>query len=129
MFGRHARRINEEFSFPENIKPTGTSSKFTFFSPGYQPFCTFKNISILWASANMKFTTIIVGILTAKLVSSNKLGKRACAGDNCNRAITGTAANLVPVLSSRLADCASFMEITVIPAPVYVPVSNSSTGD
>ena len=45
------------------------------------------------------------------------LDKRACAGNNCNRAVTGTRAGLLP-LSSRSADCASYLMTTVTPAAV-----------
>lgn len=41
-----------------------------------------------------------------------------CAADNCARAVTGTAT--APPLSSRKADCSSFLRRTVTPDPVYV---------
>ncbi len=43
--------------------------------------------------------------------------KRACAGNNCNRAITGTRAGL-PATSIRQSDCSSFQLTVVTPAPV-----------
>jgi hypothetical protein len=45
------------------------------------------------------------------------LEQRACAGNNCNRAVTGTRDGLPP-LSSRSADCSSFLLTTVTPKGV-----------
>ena len=47
------------------------------------------------------------------------LAAASCAGDNCNRAITGTALGTA-VLSSHLADCTSFFGVTVTPSTTYV---------
>lgn len=44
------------------------------------------------------------------------LEKRACAGNNCNRAVTGTNPGLPPA-SSRSADCSSYLLTTVTPSP------------
>ena len=41
--------------------------------------------------------------------------RAACNADNCARAVTGTAGSN-PNQSSRLADCSSFMRVTVTPA-------------
>ncbi|KAF7563326.1 hypothetical protein G7046_g787 [Stylonectria norvegica] len=40
--------------------------------------------------------------------------KRVCAGDNCKRQVTGTRAGLLAI-TSRQADCSSFMQATVVP--------------
>ncbi|CAM1510581.1 Fc.00g009160.m01.CDS01 [Cosmosporella sp. VM-42] len=40
--------------------------------------------------------------------------KRACAGNNCKRQVTGTRAGLLAI-TSRQADCSSFMAHTVVP--------------
>ncbi len=39
-----------------------------------------------------------------------------CAGNNCNRAVTGTRPGLLP-LESRSSDCASYLRTTVTPKP------------
>lgn len=52
--------------------------------------------------------------------------KRACAGNNCNRQVTGTRDGLLPI-TSRQADCSSFMQATVTPSPTYVDLSTSIT--
>ncbi|KAK2053778.1 hypothetical protein LY76DRAFT_581222 [Colletotrichum caudatum] len=48
--------------------------------------------------------------------------KRACAGNNCNRQVTGTREGLLPI-SSRKADCTSFLQATVTPSPTTVTVT------
>ncbi|KAK1476831.1 hypothetical protein CNYM01_05736 [Colletotrichum nymphaeae SA-01] len=48
--------------------------------------------------------------------------KRACAGNNCNRQVTGTRDGLLPI-TSRQADCSSFMQATVTPSPTTVTVT------
>jgi hypothetical protein len=58
-------------------------------------------------------------ILLFQLGLCDFLKKRAgCNADNCLRKITGTA-NATPNLSSRLADCSSFVQVIVEPAPMY----------
>ncbi|CAK7230375.1 hypothetical protein SCUCBS95973_007551 [Sporothrix curviconia] len=47
--------------------------------------------------------------------------KRACNGNNCNRAITGTRDGL-PVSSERQADCTSFLFTVVTPSPLFSTV-------
>lgn len=42
-----------------------------------------------------------------------------CNADNCARAVTGTRDGLPPI-SSRKADCSSFMRATVTPKATYV---------
>lgn len=41
-----------------------------------------------------------------------------CAGNNCNRAVTGTRPGLLP-LTSRSSDCASYLRTTVTPKATY----------
>lgn len=53
------------------------------------------------------------------LAFGSVIEKRECAGNNCNRQVTGTREGLTP-LTSRQADCSSFMQATVTPSPTYV---------
>ena len=64
----------------------------------------------------MKAFTILslVSVALASIIE-----KRECAGNNCNRAVTGTRLGDASV-SAHKADCSSFMLTTVTPAPVYV---------
>ncbi|KAK2011855.1 hypothetical protein LZ32DRAFT_322671 [Colletotrichum eremochloae] len=48
--------------------------------------------------------------------------KRACAGNNCNRQVTGTREGLLPI-TSRQADCSSFLKATVTPSPTTVTIT------
>ncbi|KAK4242140.1 hypothetical protein C8A03DRAFT_29725 [Achaetomium macrosporum] len=50
------------------------------------------------------------------------LEHRHWAGNNCNRAVTGTRQGLLP-LASRSADCSSFLLTTVTPAATTVTVT------
>ncbi|KAK3317128.1 hypothetical protein B0T19DRAFT_405567 [Cercophora scortea] len=54
--------------------------------------------------------TIILAL--ASLAMGSAIEQRACAGNNCNRQVTGTRAGL-PALATRAADCASFLAVTV----------------
>jgi hypothetical protein len=65
----------------------------------------------------MKFAAILS--LVSVALANVAVEKRACAGNNCNRAVTGTRDGLLPA-SVRSADCASFLKTTVTPAAVYV---------
>lgn len=47
-----------------------------------------------------------------------------CNADNCARAVTGTREGLPPI-SSRKADCSSFMRATVTPHATYVLIASS----
>ncbi|KAK3321413.1 hypothetical protein B0T22DRAFT_444186 [Podospora appendiculata] len=67
----------------------------------------------------MKFA---IALSFVSLAVASVLEPRACAGNNCNRAITGTRDGLSP-LSVRSADCASFLATTVIPAATTVTVT------
>jgi len=60
------------------------------------------------------------------LAFGSVLEQRDCAGNNCNRAVTGTRAGIAP-LSSRSADCASYLLTTVTPKPVTVTVTDFVT--
>jgi hypothetical protein len=55
----------------------------------------------------------------ASLGLGSVIEQRDCAGNNCNRQVTGTRAGL-PALTSRSADCSSFMRVTVTALPRYV---------
>ncbi|KAL2755324.1 hypothetical protein ACRALDRAFT_1064517 [Sodiomyces alcalophilus JCM 7366] len=58
----------------------------------------------------------------ASLALGSVLEKRACAGNNCNRQVTGTRPGLLPI-TERQADCSSFMRTTVTPEPTTVTVT------
>ncbi|KAL6693311.1 hypothetical protein J3F84DRAFT_350715 [Trichoderma pleuroticola] len=45
-----------------------------------------------------------------------------CNADNCARAVTGTRDGLLPI-TSRQADCSSFMQATVTPAPTTTTIT------
>ncbi|KAK0705416.1 hypothetical protein B0H67DRAFT_649748 [Lasiosphaeris hirsuta] len=58
----------------------------------------------------------------ASLAAASALEYRNCAGNNCNRAVTGTRDGLLP-LTVRSSQCASFLLTTVTPAAVTVTVT------
>jgi hypothetical protein len=58
----------------------------------------------------MKFSVVATGLLGLPTVLAE------CQANNCIRGIRGTEANRTPPLTSRLADCSSFMLVTVTPA-------------
>lgn len=64
----------------------------------------------------------------ASLALGSVLEQRACAGNNCNRQVTGTREGLLPI-TSRQADCSSFQLTTVTPSPTYVPPGPSCPED
>ncbi|KAB5585513.1 hypothetical protein GE09DRAFT_1210122 [Coniochaeta sp. 2T2.1] len=68
----------------------------------------------------MKFAVVLS--LVSVAFANVALDKRACAGNNCNRAITGTRDGLSPA-SVRSADCSSFLLTTVTPDTVTVTVT------
>jgi len=68
----------------------------------------------------MKFAVVLS--LVSVALANVAVEKRACAGNNCNRAITGTRDGLSPA-SVRSADCASFLLTTVTPDAVTVTVT------
>ncbi|KAJ9165208.1 hypothetical protein NKR19_g627 [Coniochaeta hoffmannii] len=68
----------------------------------------------------MKFA-VVLSLVSAALANV-ALEKRACAGNNCNRAITGTRDGISPA-SVRSADCSSFLLTTVTPDAVTVTVT------
>lgn len=61
----------------------------------------------------MKFAAVALSLVS--LAAAAVLEQRHCAGNNCNRAVTGTRPGLLP-LSSRSVDCSSFLRTTVTPA-------------
>jgi hypothetical protein len=60
------------------------------------------------AAVILSFVSLALGSL---------IEKRVCAGNNCNRQVTGTRPGL-PALSLRSADCASYLLTTVTPKAV-----------
>lgn len=58
----------------------------------------------------------------ASLALGSVFEKRACAGNNCNRQVTGTREGLLP-LTQRQADCSSFQTTIVTPSPTTVTVT------
>ncbi|KAI8290766.1 hypothetical protein K4K59_006423 [Colletotrichum sp. SAR11_240] len=58
----------------------------------------------------------------AALAFGSAIEKRECSGNNCNRQVTGTRDGLLPI-TSRKADCSSFMQATVTPSPTTVTVT------
>jgi hypothetical protein len=64
--------------------------------------------------------TVILSLVAA--VMAGVIEERACAGNNCNRAVTGTREGLLPV-SERQAACSSFMLATVTPDAVTTTVT------
>ena len=63
----------------------------------------------------MKFAAVLSFVSVA--FASVAVEKRACAGNNCNRAITGTRDGLTPA-SIRSADCSSYLMSTVMGSAV-----------
>jgi hypothetical protein len=74
----------------------------------------------------MRTSTLFLALATARSAFALSLGARnECNANNCLRGVRGTDANLKPSLASRLADCSSFMEITVTLPPMLVPPISS----
>ncbi|EPE07752.1 hypothetical protein F503_00474 [Ophiostoma piceae UAMH 11346] len=67
----------------------------------------------LLAMASVAFA----GVTNNNELPRNIFDKRSCSGNNCNRAITGTAKSL-PSSTLRKSDCSSFLLTTVTPSPV-----------
>ncbi|KAK3304639.1 uncharacterized protein B0T15DRAFT_249289 [Chaetomium strumarium] len=65
---------------------------------------------------------LIAALPHVSLAVAAVLEPRHCAGNNCNRAVTGTRPGLLP-LASRSADCSSFLLTTVTPAATTVTVT------
>jgi hypothetical protein len=64
-------------------------------------------------------SSAFLAILMFQLGLCDVLKERAgCNTDNCLRKVSGTA-NATPNLSSRLADCSSFLQVIVEPTPMY----------
>ncbi|EFX06371.1 hypothetical protein CMQ_6692 [Grosmannia clavigera kw1407] len=60
----------------------------------------------------------VLSFVSVAFAGINVFEARNCAGNNCNRAITGTRAGL-PATSLRQSDCSSFMLTVVTPSPVF----------
>jgi hypothetical protein len=67
----------------------------------------------------MKF---VAALSFVALAAAAALEPRVCAGNNCNRAVTGTRPGLLP-LTERSSHCASFLLTTVTPAASTVTVT------
>jgi hypothetical protein len=61
----------------------------------------------------MKASPILVLI---GLAMGSAIEQRDCSGNSCNLQISGTDSGL-PALTSRSADCASFLRVVVTPKP------------
>lgn len=74
----------------------------------------------------MKIPSIFV--LAGTVGAANIVQRAGCPGDNCNRAVTGTAKGSSRVLAAK-SDCTSFLETTVTqytryltnPKPITLP--------
>jgi hypothetical protein len=66
--------------------------------------------------------------LAGAVGAANILQRAGCPGDNCNRAVTGTAKGSSRVVAAK-SDCSSFLETTVTqytryltnPSPITLP--------
>ncbi|GAB1312897.1 hypothetical protein MFIFM68171_03107 [Madurella fahalii] len=65
---------------------------------------------------------VAVALSFVSLAVAAVLEPRHCAGNNCNRAVTGTRPGLLP-LTERSAHCSSFLLTTVTPAATTVTVT------
>jgi hypothetical protein len=70
---------------------------------------------------------VLAVLSLVSLALGSVLEQRACPGNNCNRAVTGTRAGILPA-SSRSADCSSYLLTTVTPAAVTVTVTDYADG-
>jgi hypothetical protein len=64
----------------------------------------------------MKLLSIIVALAMAQGAFTVTPDNDSCNADNCARAVTGTRTGKMPDVTSRAADCSSFMLVTVTPA-------------
>ncbi|KAL2060732.1 hypothetical protein VTL71DRAFT_9373 [Oculimacula yallundae] len=75
----------------------------------------------------MKFSMYFFALAIAEISFCNLVKRTtptsACFADNCLRGIRGTGSNIKPPLTSRLADCSSFMRATVTPAPITTTIT------
>ncbi|KAG5924711.1 hypothetical protein E4U42_004562 [Claviceps africana] len=69
----------------------------------------------------MKASTILC-LAAAGIAGALEARKPHCGGDNCARQVTGTRKGLTP-LSSRKADCSSFMRTTIVPDATTITVT------
>ena len=64
-------------------------------------------------------TTLVIQLLVLGTARGSVLQERACNGNNCARAVTGTRTGKMPDEASRRADCSSFLLATVTPDTRY----------
>ncbi|KAK6543520.1 hypothetical protein TWF694_000266 [Orbilia ellipsospora] len=69
----------------------------------------------------MRFSFCTLLLATVQSTLGGVLEPRMCPADNCARAVTGTRSGKVPDVTSRMADCSSFMRTTVQPSTTIVP--------
>lgn len=62
---------------------------------------------------------IVLSFVAAAMAAVINERTNGCNADNCARAVTGTRDGLLPI-TSRQADCSSFMRATVTPKATYV---------
>jgi len=67
----------------------------------------------------MKYS-VVLQFIAFESVLSRVLHPRDCHENNCLREIIGTDPHITPTLSSRYADCSSFLKATVAPASTWV---------
>jgi len=80
---------------------------------------------MLFKMKSTLFTSFILVLIPAALSEiAERWDKSGCNDDNCARAVTGTRFPIA-VQSSHKADCSSFMEATVIPAPITVTATTT----
>ncbi|KAK3371178.1 hypothetical protein B0T24DRAFT_306605 [Lasiosphaeria ovina] len=72
----------------------------------------------------MKFAIVLSFV---SLALASVLDRRECAGNNCNRAISGTRPGISPA-SVRSADCKSFLLTVVTPSPTTTTVTVDEAG-
>lgn len=69
-------------------------------------------------SSFLSFLALCNTVLCSVMTKANP--SSVCFADNCLRGIRGTRLNAKPPLTSRLADCSSFMQATITPDPLSV---------
>ncbi|KAB5566245.1 hypothetical protein GE09DRAFT_1106038 [Coniochaeta sp. 2T2.1] len=64
----------------------------------------------------MRLLSSFMGLALLSGVLATTPNPTQCNANNCARAVTGTRSGKMPAVSSRQADCSSFMKVTVTPA-------------
>ncbi|KAF4624962.1 hypothetical protein G7Y89_g13209 [Cudoniella acicularis] len=120
----------ETFSFQESRQTfkslnSGTVPYLAYSAPSkYQPqLSRQKTFSSSRPTADMQTSIIILGLSALQGVLGHVVRQSDCSQDNCYREVLGTNANIMPVLTSRMADCSSFMSTTITPPPTTTTVT------